>query len=149
MSKKILIITLVILGLAAYVALSFWVIGIIQGKKTVPFIQNQNTAATTTALPQTNFPNDTQTAQPPTSTPTPKPTSTPLPTPTLPPASTPPLASTPLSAPTSLQGPGTYACDPDGICNDYSDQMRKNCPKTFADTTCLGMCGTPSVRCPK
>ncbi len=119
MPKKVLIILLAILGIAAYVAGSFWVIGIMQGKgTTVPFIPKQNTAATTTDLPQG-----------PIATPTPKPTPTPMPT------------------PTPLQGPGRYACDADGICGDFSDERRKSCPKTFADPHCLGMCAAQSVRC--
>jgi len=116
--KKALIITLVILGIIVYIILSFWVVGMMK-----------HTTATTTHSPQTNVPTGSQTTQLPTSLPTHQPTPTPLPT------------------PTPMQGPGRYACDKDGICGDFSDQMRKYCPKTFADRNCLGMCGTPSVRC--
>jgi len=55
--------------------------------------------------------------------------------------------STPTPTPTPLLGPGKYACDKDSVCGDFSDQMRTYCPKTFADRHCLGMCGTPAVRC--
>lgn len=126
MPKKALIITLVILGLAAYTAGSFWVIGMIQqGTIPLPFTKKQTMEANATNTAQTNFPGATQTTQHPTSIPTPIPT------------------------PTPLQGPGRYACDADGICGDFSDERRQSCPKTFADFHCLGMCGTPSVRCSK
>lgn len=127
--KKILMVGLVILAVAAYSAGSVWIIGIIRGNKTLPFITKQNTAAATTAFPQTDFSDGSQTVQ--TQTPTPKPTPTPAPT------------------PTPMLGPGTQACDPNGICGVYSDDMRAPCPRTFADRHCLGMCGTPAVRCPK
>jgi hypothetical protein len=119
MPKKALIITLVILGLAAYGVGSFWVIGMINQRGIPsPFTPKQTTEANATNTTQANFPSA-----------TPQPTATPLPT------------------PTPLQGPGVYACDGDGKCNNYNDEMRKSCPKTFADSHCLGMCGTPSVRC--
>lgn len=51
--------------------------------------------------------------------------------------------------PTPLQGPGTYACDPFGTCNLYDNPVGKGCPKTFADSLCLGRCGNKSNRCPK
>lgn len=51
--------------------------------------------------------------------------------------------------PTPLQGPGTYACDPLGICNLYDNPTGKGCPKTFADSRCLGQCGDKSNWCPK
>lgn len=54
---------------------------------------------------------------------------------------------TPTPTPTPLQGPGRYACDPYGICKDYSDEMRKNCTTTFADRDCLGQCGNAAKRC--
>lgn len=54
---------------------------------------------------------------------------------------------TPLPTPTPLRGPGQYACDPTGICNDYSDEMRKNCTFTFADRNCLEQCANPAKRC--
>jgi hypothetical protein len=127
---------LAILGLAAYGAASFWVVSMLQGNKTLPFLPKPNTAAATTAVPQDSAADNTPT----TPRTTPRPTPTPKPTPT-------PMPPTPT--PTPLQGPGIYACDPDGICGNYSDDMRKPCPKTFADSHCLGMCTTPSVRCPK
>jgi hypothetical protein len=123
--KKILMVILVVLGIAAYGVASFWVIGIMRGNKTLPFVPKQNTAAATTTLPQTYLPGGGQTTQAPIATATPKPT------------------------PTPLQGPGVQACDPEGICGVYSDNMRAPCPKTFADLHCLGMCGTPAIRCPQ
>lgn len=127
--KKILLVILSIAGIAAYIVGSFIIIGIIRGNTTLPFMAKQNTEAATTTLPQTNLP-------------IPTPTATPLPTPT-------PTPMPPTPTPTPLQGPGIYACDPNGICNNYSADMRAPCPKTFADYHCLGMCGTPTVRCPK
>lgn len=59
----------------------------------------------------------------------------------------PPTPKTPTPTPTPLQGPGQYACDPQGICNNYSDIMRKNCPVTFADRNCLEQCGNAAKRC--
>ena len=50
--------------------------------------------------------------------------------------------------PTPLQGPGEYACDPLGICNLYADPIGKRCPKTFADSMCLGRCSDKSIQCP-
>ena len=49
--------------------------------------------------------------------------------------------------PTPLEGPGRYACAPTGDCTDYSDEIRKTCPRTFADRSCLNQCGEKSVRC--
>ena len=46
-----------------------------------------------------------------------------------------------------LQGPGVYACDPNGVCKNYSDVMRKNCTTTFADHTFLNQCGNIAKRC--
>ena len=57
--------------------------------------------------------------------------------------------SLPTPTPTPLQGPGTYACDPLGICNLYDDPIGKRCPKTFADPKCLGSCSDTSIQCPK
>jgi len=56
----------------------------------------------------------------------------------------------PTSTPTPrLTGPGTYACDPIGICNSYKDAKGAGCPKTYADSGCLDECGNANVRCPK
>ena len=61
---------------------------------------------------------------------------------------TPSPTSTPAPSPTPLQGPGTYACDPLGICGDYSEEMRKdNCTVTYADRNCLHACADPVNRC--
>lgn len=55
----------------------------------------------------------------------------------------------PPSTPTPLQGPGTYACDPFGTCKHYANPVGKGCPKTFADSMCLGRCGgDKSIWCP-
>lgn len=51
-------------------------------------------------------------------------------------------------SPTPLQGPGVYACDPVGICNKYSNDVRiKDCKVTFADKNCLGKCKDIKNRC--
>lgn len=65
------------------------------------------------------------------------------------PTPTPRLSSgtpTPTPRPT---GPGEYACSAEDDCNLYSDEMRKGCPVTFADSQCLNSCGDPAKRCPK
>ena len=48
-------------------------------------------------------------------------------------------------------GPGTYACDPGGICNEYDgpEKPEYDCPKTFADRFCLDSCEDLTVRCKK
>mgnify|MGYP001605628300 CR=1 FL=1 len=53
---------------------------------------------------------------------------------------------TPTSRPT---GPGQYACDEYGICNNYEDTKRVGCPKTYADPHCLNECGDKNIRCLK
>ncbi len=53
--KKILLVILVIAGIAAYIVGSFFIIGIIQGNKSLPFMAKQNTEAATTSLPQQTF----------------------------------------------------------------------------------------------
>lgn len=54
---------------------------------------------------------------------------------------------TPTPRPT---GPGTFACSPEGVCNLYSDEMRKtSCTTTFADTLCLDQCTDSTKRCSK
>ena len=53
---------------------------------------------------------------------------------------------TPTPRPT---GPGIYACDPIGICNNYEDAKRKDCPRTYADNQCLDQCGNKTVQCPQ
>ena len=59
-------------------------------------------------------------------------------------------SSTPTPTPTPrLTGPGPYACDPLGLCNNYKDAKGAGCPKTYADSGCLGECGNTAVRCPK
>lgn len=46
-------------------------------------------------------------------------------------------------------GPGPFACSPDGACNSYGEEMRKQCPITFADYRCLDTCDDASKRCGK
>lgn len=54
----------------------------------------------------------------------------------------------PTPTPTPIQGPGQYACDPEGTCKNYSDNVRKaKCQETFADPGCLERCGNVSIRC--
>ena len=58
----------------------------------------------------------------------------------------------PTSSPTPRPtGPGTYACDPNGICNEYDgpEKPEYDCPKTFADRFCLDSCEDLTVRCKK
>ena len=55
----------------------------------------------------------------------------------------------PLPSPKPLQGPGPYACDPEGICNIYENAVGAGCPKTYADMNCLEECGDAKVHCPK
>lgn len=62
-------------------------------------------------------------------------------------ATNPPTPTKNLPPPAPLQGPGEYACDPYGICNHYSDEMRKFCPVTYADRNCLNKCGDQSTHC--
>lgn len=57
------------------------------------------------------------------------------------------LLSTKIITPAPLKGPGIYACDPFGICNNYGDEQRKSCPVTFADSHCLGQCKDSARRC--
>lgn len=61
------------------------------------------------------------------------------------------LTPTPTPTPTPRPtGPGTYACDPYGQCNLYSDEMRKQyCSITFADSLCLDQCGEKTKQCTK
>jgi prepilin-type N-terminal cleavage/methylation domain-containing protein len=56
----------------------------------------------------------------------------------------PPDAST---APAPSAGPGTYACDPTGVCNSYSDPEAHGCPVTFDDNTCNNACDNPANWC--
>lgn len=61
-----------------------------------------------------------------------------------------PMPSQPVSTPTPtpIQGPGKYACDPDGVCGSYSETMRTQyCPATYADLNCLNQCGDTAKRC--
>lgn len=54
---------------------------------------------------------------------------------------------TPTPRPT---GPGDYACSPEGVCNLYSDEMRKQyCTTTYADPGCLDQCGDKAKQCSK
>ncbi len=54
-----------------------------------------------------------------------------------------------VPSPTPLLGPGSYACDPFGVCNLYDESARAGCPKTFADRSCLNECEKKDVRCKK
>ena len=56
---------------------------------------------------------------------------------------------TPSPTTTRPTGPGQYACDEYGICNNYEDAKRVGCPKTYADPHCLNECGDTKVRCLK
>lgn len=59
-----------------------------------------------------------------------------------------PTAAPPTPTPTPIQGPGKYACDPDGVCGAYSDTMRAQyCTASYADRNCLGQCIDSSKRC--
>lgn len=54
---------------------------------------------------------------------------------------------TPTPRPT---GPGKFACSPEGVCNLYSDEVRKTyCTQTYADALCLDQCADPTKRCSK
>lgn len=54
---------------------------------------------------------------------------------------------TPTPRPT---GPGVYACSPEGVCNLYSDEMRRQyCAKTYADPLCLDQCADRANQCSK
>ncbi len=47
-------------------------------------------------------------------------------------------------------GPGDYACAPEGVCNLYSDEVRNQyCTTTYADPGCLDACGDAAKRCTK
>ena len=56
------------------------------------------------------------------------------------------ITPTPTPRPT---GPGQYACDQYGVCNNYEESKRTACPKTYADRTCLDECQKKDVQCPK
>lgn len=45
--------------------------------------------------------------------------------------------------------PGLYACDPNGICNNYSDPKAMECPATYATKDCYNICKDPKNRCKK
>ncbi len=49
--------------------------------------------------------------------------------------------------PTPPGQPGQYACDPNGICNSYSNPGASGCPITFAASNCNNACGDPGNRC--
>lgn len=54
---------------------------------------------------------------------------------------------TPTARPT---GPGPFACSPDGTCNRYGEDARKQyCTVAFADSLCLDNCDDTSKRCTK
>lgn len=62
--------------------------------------------------------------------------------------------STSVSAPSPTprpKGPGTYACSPAGVCNEYADPKKEEygCPVTFADRLCLDSCNDVAKRCTK
>lgn len=47
-------------------------------------------------------------------------------------------------------GPGSYACSPEGTCNVYNDETRKQfCTTTYADNRCLDQCGEKEKQCKK
>jgi len=81
--------------------------------------------------------------------PNPEPAPNTSPTPSSTPTPTPSPSSSPTPTPTPSQTPlaGNYACDPQGICNYYSDPIAANCPVTFANSTCNYQCADPNNRC--
>lgn len=46
----------------------------------------------------------------------------------------------------SQQGPG-FACDPQGICNSYSDPDAAGCPLSFSSSNCDNRCSNPVLWC--
>ena len=116
-SHKSLVVFLIILGLAIYILSSIYVVGKL----------TKGEGAASTVLPWEK------------KTPTNPSSFSSSPSPSL------PISRSPT--PTPLQGPGQYACAPTGDCTDYSDEIRKTCPKTFADRSCLNQCGSTAVRC--
>ena len=54
---------------------------------------------------------------------------------------------TPTPQPT---GPGEFACAPDGTCNRYGEDARKQyCSVTYADTLYLDSCSDTTKQCNK
>ncbi len=49
--------------------------------------------------------------------------------------------------PTLPAQPGQNACDPNGICNSYSDPVASGCPVTYQASNCNDACGNPANRC--
>lgn len=43
---------------------------------------------------------------------------------------------------------GSWACDPEGACNHYSDPLSAGCPETYATyEECAPNCSNPAMRC--
>lgn len=40
-----------------------------------------------------------------------------------------------------------YVCSPGGACESFEDPWRSNCPITFGDGACEGLCDDPANRC--
>ncbi|MFC1653968.1 type IV pilin protein [Patescibacteria group bacterium] len=44
--------------------------------------------------------------------------------------------------------PGPYACDPNGICNNYGiPNAQLYCPRSWVENDCQNLCGIPANRC--
>jgi cytoskeletal protein RodZ len=61
-----------------------------------------------------------------------------------------PKATPEPKAPLPTRNPesGNFACDPNGICNNYTDPITfGQCPKTFADPKCMDECDDKNIWC--
>lgn len=120
---KILFGVIVFVGVILYAAFNVWVFR----------LSKSGNAPSPSALWQkmtksgTGFPGITEQSSPPSRKPTPTPTPTPRP-----------------------KGPGDYACSPEGVCNLYGEEQRKEfCTQTYADSLCLDECGDKEKQCSK
>lgn len=124
---KLILVSLSLLGLIGYIAFNIWLFrSSIFGSNTVNTVQS--------IIPSRESPTPTQNIPA-------------LLTPLSSKPSLPTAPNTPIPTAAPLQGPGRYACDPLGLCNDYSDEMRKFCTTTFADRHCLNQCGDQTKWC--
>jgi hypothetical protein len=140
--RVILYVALAVIGVGAYILLSYFVIGkMLKSDRQTPPPQTytpeiQPTLAvqprTTVAQPPRNSEKTVSvpTMVIPTATPV-QPTATPVVIPTVPPK----------------QGSGNFACSPEGTCNSYGGPALGTCPVTFADSQCQQQCGDPAKRC--
>lgn len=55
----------------------------------------------------------------------------------------------PLAQPGGTGGlqPDTYACTPQGSCNEYQNPSGAGCPLSWTELDCAGQCGNPENRC--